>query len=76
MDTTDDELAEQLMARVAALLEDASATALIMSEHSLPDRIEHVRRAIRAAQVLVDAAATLTDDREAECSGRILPFGL
>lgn len=67
MDTDDDELAEQLMAQAAALLEDASAVALLKGEQSLPERIVRVRRAVSVAAALTNAAASLAGDGE-DCS--------
>jgi len=67
MDTDDVELAEQLMARAGALLEDASADALLKGEQNLPERIARVRRAVSAAQALTHAAASLAGDGE-DCS--------
>lgn len=64
MDTDDDELAEQLMARAGALLEDASAVALLKGEQSLPERIARVRRAVSVAAAVTHAAASLAGDGE------------
>jgi phage I-like protein len=73
MDTDDVELAEQLMARAGALLEDASAIALLTSKQTLPERIVRVRRAVSVVAALTNAAASLAsdeEDRSAACQRR------
>lgn len=60
MDTSDEDLVEQLLARVAALLEDASAVAVLQGHGSVPQRVTSVAAAIDQARLLAGAAATLS----------------
>lgn len=61
MDTNDEDLVEQLLARVGALLEDASAVAVLQEQASVSQRVSSVVVAIDQARRLADAAAILSE---------------
>ncbi|QNE32455.1 hypothetical protein F1C10_11210 [Sphingomonas sp. NBWT7] len=60
MDTNDEDLVELLLARVGALLEDASAVAVLQEQASVSQRVTSVAAAIDQARLLAEAAATLS----------------
>ncbi|WP_085809901.1 hypothetical protein [Sphingomonas sp. TZW2008] len=60
MNANDEDLVEQLLARVAALLEDASAVAVLQGQGTVSERVTSVAAAIDQARRLAEAAATLS----------------
>lgn len=60
MDADDEELVERLLALIGAMLEDASAVALLRGERSVEERVNEIARVLAVVIKLCEAARVLT----------------